>query len=349
MTIHISDNNRCDSGCQNPSPRVSVVHIKDNLGLGKPLKLGADPELVVAAVEDKTDYSGNKFTEVTKLHGDEDLSRYRTERDKELKIEDDLHWVELRPEPSVTPTEATLKVKDAMLALRNLIRRAKRNRHGINKKYKVYTGGGEVVKDTLGGHIHISWEDVPWNEIWCEGHRSGSSEQATYNKYNKMLKPLGRLLDWFISIPLQKAVGGKRYINNCNSEDCSTNYANRYARLSAFRGTFYNENNRVVRGVEYRSPPSALKSPDLYYAVMEIAWRIVNLCYEKQNVTFRLKGSPKFEDYIKLGVSRKSAEVMSKLRRHQIGGPVKFGLWAKWEPPATEEEVLGQVRMTFIS
>lgn len=120
-------------------------------------------------------------------------------------------------------------------------------------------GGGSEYKEALGGHIHIdiklkiresnipSWHDISLNRLPLDQRN------------------LIKALDHYIGEPLKNKKGGQRA-------------GNHYGRLSDIRKADHGR----TEGLEYRTAPSWLTSPELAEAVLWTAWAI-SRCYENDN------------------------------------------------------------------
>ena len=218
--------------------------------LRKVYKLGCDPEFIYTKdgrTYDAEDVLGNSSVcdscpKRDCNYWDEwDCSRYRRAAGRDIKgVGTDCSWGELRPDPGLDPHEAVANLKKLVLAMK---------RHKTYKDFDYITGGGEEHSDSLGGHIHISWRHPTRTSLTTVG--------LTDENRGKLV----RLLDIFVGIPLQQAKGGRR-----------DSHGDGYGQVGAHRTRRYDG----AIGIEYRVPPSFLKNPQLYKAVMETVAGVIN-------------------------------------------------------------------------
>ena len=164
-------------------------------------------------------------------------------------VDTDCGWGELHPKAAKDAEEAVANIRQLITAMK---------RRKPYRDYDYITGGGETHNDSLGGHIHISFK------------REGNA----LSNIRKHTEKLVQILDLFVGIPLREARGGKR--------DDFGEYG--------FLGDYHDEQRYPVNaiGIEYRTPPSFLKTPQLYRAVMETVECIVKN-YNKMSKYFAEK------------------------------------------------------------
>lgn len=150
---------------------------------------------------------------------------------------------------------------DVVENLRHLILKV----HEHYPNYKVVAGGGKEYQISTGGHIHLSGIDT--SDIGAHDYSWGSRYRS--NRLTPMT-PGNKLIltfDGFIGSRLQKLKNGKR-------SDSA------YNQLSAVRRQDYTGG---IRGIEYRSAPSFLTTPQLAEATLATAMYITKLWKVKPN------------------------------------------------------------------
>ena len=236
------------------------------------------------------------------------------------QIGSDGHLGEFRPGPAVSPKEAVLQLQQLIKGLRN---------HEVygSRGYEFIVGGGREIGDAMGSHIHISWvvpagED-PINHVF--GSRTRLNDYLYY-------------MDRFVGLPLSLARGGARRESSC------------YGGMSAYDlKTYRRFDKATIFGVEYRTPPSFIKYPELYEAVMDTTQKVTMFFSEakrhlldklisKHTTICRARGQnpnatiPNYQIYSELGLKVMSASIMSKLATIDIGGPIDIKRWEAWTP-----------------
>jgi len=169
---------------------------------------------------------------------------------------------ELNPAASDNP-------HDVVENLRHLILKV----HERYPNHKIVAGGGKEYRLSTGGHIHLS--NIPVDDIgahdysWGSRYRGNRLEPCTPG--NKLILTF----DGFIGSRLQKLKNGKR-------NDSA------YNQLSSIRRQTYGADNintsySNIHGIEYRSAPSFLTTPQLAEATLAIALYITKLWKVKPN------------------------------------------------------------------
>ena len=175
------------------------------------------------------------------------------------------------------------------------------------------------------------------------------------------------LLDFFVGVPLSKAINGNR-----------GRWAS-YGAASDYDLKWYGTHNitkdgnlerRLVYGVEYRTPPSFLKNPELYFVVMRtvtkllnylsenstrdtfelinpmtenitgrrVLQRVMSSSYNTPSETYSRYRTPEAGDYQLIKLLPKEVEFMMNLENYDIGLQMDVDTWIQFLEELKQKE-----------
>lgn len=270
-------------------------------------------------------------------------------------LSQDCGYGEFHPRPAKTPEEGVLNLGLILQHFKDLTYRD----YG---KVAIMSGGCGKVRETTGGHIHISWL-IPQKEIRAVPNNThhdfvvnvlalgAPMEEATSSSAQiryKYIYYLFSCLDFLVGIPLSRAPNGLRR-NDCGygvpfvtEIRCYGNRRSGMMDCSSY-------------GVEYRTPPSFVSTPRLYGTVLKTVACILNCCTKEGllELLTRLNPTPEYgtdvlslkqyvagyqqpncyrpwreatlEDYLSINLPEEDARFMIDVR-HNSGIPLKVDI-----------------------
>ena len=314
-------------------------------------KIGSDPEFLFAF--QSGEHASERDYYPQQIYDDNDIP-------DDGVLGQDGDYGELRPEPAKTAVRATVNIGESIIQLKGI-----QSARGYN--LYAHTGGGVECNATLGGHIHMSWltavgDENDYSHFGKFMHQVMRVSEEQLERFRNQGSNVGRsytfmrflaLLDFYVGVPLSKAINGNR--GPWASFGAIADYD--------FKHYGNSPKGKVICGIEYRTPPSFLKHPHLYFRVMrtvtklltylsensmretftlinpmreEITGRQVlgrilfNRSYSHASETHASYRTPEADDYKLIKLLPEEIDFMTSLENYDIGLHIEVDAWINY-------------------